>query len=167
MSEAVDYNNVNELSAMSVLNDQLIGQKYMQICSEIQFTEEDKKELSQTITQVLEVCGIARARGRFAMHEYAAGTDNVFMKNILFLLSEKWMDFVGRQSDVAYYWVKPILLSGGLKGVEFLKAILIYEGNMMETYVGYPLELVEYRLKSLLGENTILEDIVPILKEKA
>ena len=51
--------------------------------------------------------------------------------------------------------------------MEFLKAILIYEGIIMETYVGYPMELVEYRLKSLLGENTILEDIVPILKEKA
>lgn len=161
MSEAVDYNNVNELSAMSILNDHLVGQKYMNVCADIQFTEEEKKELSQTITQVLEVCGIARARGIFAMHDYAAGTDNVFMKNILFLLSEKWMDFVG-QSDVVYYWVKPILLSGGLKGVEFLKAILIYEGIIMETYVGYPLELVEYRLKSLLGENMILEDIVPI-----
>ena len=116
-------------------------------------------EMFQSVFDSLgELCLLVREQGASALYGYSEKTESRFLKNMLYIMSDKWPENA-EHSPLARmaYWVMPTLLGGAMRGKEFLECLICYEGLLMAS-AGYRPGMVRFRLMGLLGIQLSIED---------
>ncbi|MDF2685568.1 MAG: hypothetical protein K0S55_749 [Clostridia bacterium] len=140
----------NPLFIYSLLEDYIIIKK---LNEESKFFK-DNIILKELVKEINNLCVTIRNEGFWSLSKYIDKFNCRFFTNICYILiqPEQPSRSIRSLPALMQYCLKPILISNDFRGIEFIKAILLYEGVLM-TIGGLEPKYFNLRLNGIIGNE--------------